>query len=444
MKPVIIVGGGWAGLATAIELCRHDVPVHVLDAGHALGGRARTVRINGQEIDNGQHLLLGAYHEFLGLLKVTGASETALFERRPMELLIRSHDHKPVHIALTSSPTPVNLVQGLRTSSGLSITERLQAVRFCMALVMSHFKLEHDMSMKAWLSNHHQPASLVETVWEPLCLAALNTHLNEASARVFLHVIEQVFAHKASDSDLLLSRTALGSAFPEPARRYIEKSGGRVQTRQRVTELTTEQGRITGVITNNQKHYCTHVVIALPPTSCARLLARQEVCTELVRQIGALPQAPICTVYVQYPPQVALDAPFIGLTGGTAQWLFDRRRQGQPGLISVVISGQGAHMEMRKSELCRKVIVELADYFPHWPAPVTTLAIREKKATFICSPEIQVLRPENAVPLSGVWLAGDFTATGYPATLEGAVRSGRSAATGVLRSLGVASHPLPR
>jgi len=444
MKPVIIVGGGWAGLAAGIELCRHGVPVDVLEAGHTLGGRARTVRINGQEIDNGQHLLLGAYHEYLGLLKVAGASESALFERRPMELLIRSHTHKPVHIALTRSPTPVNLVQGLRTSSGLSVTERLQAVRFCMALVMSHFKLEHDMSMNAWLSNHRQPTSLVETVWEPLCLAALNTHLNEASARVFLHVIERVFVHKASDSDLLLSRTALGSAFPEPAREYIEKSGGRIQTRHRVTDIVTEKGRVTGVIANNERLHSEHVVVAIPPTGCARLLARQNSCLDLAQQIDTLPEAPICTVYIQYPPQVDLDAPFIGLTGATAQWLFDRRRNGQPGLIAVVISGRGAHMEMHKTALCRKIIDELAAFFPHWPKPITSQAIREKQATFICKPEIQDSRPENALPLHGGWLAGDFTATGYPATLEGAVRSGRAAAAGILRSLNVTPQPLPR
>ena len=141
---------------------------------------------------------------------------------------------------------------------------------------------------------------------------------------------------------------------------------------------------------------------------------------------------PITTVFIRYHPYVRLDFPLYGLHDTLGHWVFDRGADGQHGLMSVVISGGGRHMEMDNETLVREVAAELAQLFPAWPRPLDHWVIREKRATFVCAPGVNALRPGAATPVTGCWLAGDATATGLPATLEGAVRSGLAGARQIL------------
>jgi hypothetical protein len=142
--------------------------------------------------------------------------------------------------------------------------------------------------------------------------------------------------------------------------------------------------------------------------------------------------APICTVYLQYPPAVTVEPPMSGLLGGLGQWLFDRRLCRQDGLLAVVISGHGEHEQLDNSDLGQRISDELAALYPHWPRPEKHFVIREKRATFVCDPDSDDYRPAHATATANAWLAGDYTATGYPATLEGAIRSGRECAATLL------------
>lgn len=425
---VIVAGGGWAGLAAAVELVRRGVRVTLLEAAPRLGGRARGIEHNGLCLDNGQHLLLGAYRDTLRLLDIVGVPASGVVERRPLELLYKAPNRPDIRLACPPLPAPLHLVTALLRAEGLTLGERLNALSLCRGLLTSGFTIEHDTGLATWLTHHKQSPALIRALWRPLCLAVLNTPVNEASTQVFLRVLQDVFTRSHDDSHLLLTRIGLGELFPEPAQRFIERHGGEIRLHHRAQGLIVENNIIRGVTVNGQAITADHVVLAIPPIACHRLLEPHPALQGIAQQLAAMDHEPICTVYLQYPPQTRLPVPMVGLLDTTAQWIFDRALYGQHGLMAVVISGPGPHMAVSKAELSTHVTTELALIFPHWPAPQHStgegIVIREKYATFSCRAHINALRPRAETPVYGLWLAGDHTDTGYPATLEGAVRSG--------------------
>lgn len=437
MRPVVIVGGGWAGLAAAIELTHHQVPVTLYEASQTLGGRARSVGEGDQTIDNGQHLLLGAYQEFLRLLQLIGVPESHVLDRQALTLQMFTPKAQTITLRTGRTlPAPLPLLIGLMSAKGLSLSERFATIRFCIALALSGFKLKDDLSVEDWLTQHHQPASVTRALWEPLCLAALNTPIAYASAQVFLKVLHDAFAQQRNYADLLFSRVSLGDVFPTPARQFIVQHGGRIEVGQRVNRLYIHEESVRGVTVGSSDVDAEHVVLAVTPVACQRLINTHPELGLLNEQLAHLSYEPICTVYLKYRADISIGRQMIGLIGGHCQWLFDHRQYNKPGCFTVVISGPGPHMVMRNEQLLNTVTTEIAAIFPHWPAAEHRYVIREKRATFSCAVDINHHRPPTQTPVRGLWLAGDYTNTGYPATLEGAVRSGVASARRVLEALG--------
>jgi squalene-associated FAD-dependent desaturase len=430
--PVVVVGGGWAGLAAAIELVYAGVPVTLIEAARQLGGRARCVRFGELRVDNGQHILLGAYREWLALLERIGLPEGQVVRRLPLQLDMRHPREPGLTLRTPALPAPLHLLAGLLVARGLSARERLAALRFGHCLARTRLSLAEDRSVARLLREHGQPPRLIRLLWEPLCLAALNTPIEIASARIFLGVLRESFRHRRHDSDLLLPITDLGSALPEPAQRYIEDHGGQVLLHRRVSGLRIERGVLQGVELEGGFLPARQLVLAVSPVMCRRLLSPHAAFAGIVDKLERLDHQPITTLYLRYPPGVRLPHPMLGLLDGHGQWVFDRGLAGQAGLMAVVISATGTHMELDNAALTAAVRQELADLFPHWPAPLDSLVIREKRATFASRVGVDGLRPAPATPVAGCWLAGDFTATGLPGTLEGAVMSGRACARGIL------------
>lgn len=440
---VIVVGGGWAGLAAAVELVRHGVPVVLLESARQLGGRARCAPFGEHRVDNGQHIMVGAYRETLALLTTLGIKESQVFLRRPLHLRMRSDARTEMRLTAPPLPAPFHLAFGLGTATGLSVADKLKTLRFWNELQRTGFALEHDISVAALLSQHGQPQSVTRNFWVPLCLATLNTPPQEASARVFLRVLQEAFGTRRCHSDLLIPRTDLGAILPEPAFDFIEHNGGTVMLGQRVTGIRLHKGQVTGVDLVGGEMKADHVILAVPHIACQTLLAPHEPLARISDQLAELATEPICTVYLQYPPKTRLPNDMVGLLGGAAQWVFDRTLCGQPGLMAAVISTDGPHMGLDNAALAQQVTAELTRCFPHWPRPERSLVIREKRATFACRVGSDKLRPSHATPIQGCWLAGDYTATGLPATLEGAVRSGLQCARHILAKSSVAGRDGP-
>ena len=420
----VVVGAGWAGLATAVTLTRAGIPVKLYESARQIGGRARRVPFRNLTIDNGQHLFIGAYRETLAIMETVGVDISKVLLRQRLQLISRYPDGRVFSLKAPHLPAPMHLLWSLLTAQGLSAQERWSAIRLGLKLKLGQLKLAQDISISKFLHQQNQPDSVNEALWHPLCLAIMNTHPQQASAEIFIRVLADAFLHQQKDSNLLYARTDLSDVLPDPAMDYIEQHGSQVQLGQRITRLEIDGERITGVWSENNFQAASQVVLALPPYASVPLLESQPELRALTSSLQQFDYEPICTVYLQYPESVQLPAPMLGLLGSIGQWAFDRQICDQPGLIAVVISSSGIHMDWPNSQLVDVISRELANLFPAWPQPSSTQVIREKRATFASLVNINQSRPANQTAIEGLWLAGDFTQTGYPATLEGAVRSG--------------------
>ncbi len=432
-QPVTIIGGGWAGLAAALELCAQNIPVELYESAPQLGGRARNAPFGNLTVDNGQHLLIGAYSETLRLLRMMGVEEQQVLRRARLTLKV-VEGGEALRLQPPPLPAPLHLAWALLTAKKLNAQERLRALQMCLHLLLSGFTLRQDISVAALLQQLRQGKTITRRLWEPLCIATLNTPIERASAQVFLRVLKDSFSRRRHDADLLLPRQPLGALFPQRAAHYLERQGARVQLRQRLESLHIHEGELQALTIADARHPCHDAIIATAPHTTARLLQGHGQLALLQRQISALGSQPITTIYLQYPEQHRLEEPMLGMSGTVCQWLFDRHDCGQPGLIAVVISAEGPHDKWNNEQLSAHVVKEIQTQFPHWPQPLQCRVIREKRATFECSVGIESRRPDNSTPIAGLWLAGDYTNTGYPATLEGAVRSGVECARQIIRS----------
>ncbi|MBI5439383.1 MAG: FAD-dependent oxidoreductase [Nitrosomonadales bacterium] len=289
-----------------------------------------------------------------------------------------------------------------------------------------------DITVTELLTKHGQDANLTQKLWEPLCIAALNTPIHKASAQVLLNVLRDALDRTRADSDMLLPRIDFTSLFPQRAANYVERRGGKVLTSCGVEAITPKDDCIELATAQGCMSF-SHVICAAPPTTAAKLLQPIAQLDSVVKQIEALQHQPIYTVYLRYPADVRLPHPMIGLHRRFSQWLFDKGRiAGQHGLLAAVISAEGIHQELSHEQLAQKVIAELREEFGIAEPPEWFRVIAEKRATFACSPNLQ--RPSQQTALPGLLLAGDYTAGDYPATLESAVLSGLRCVNLILHS----------
>ena len=444
-KHIAVVGGGWAGCAAGVELAAKGARVTLFEAARTLGGRARAVQAKEALLDNGQHIMLGAYADTLALLRRVGVRESDALLRLPLQMRYpagSAHDGTPLmDFVAPRLPAPLHMLVALLRAKGLEREDKLALARFTTSARWMDWGLNTDCSVAELLARFGQTPRLTRLMWRPLCLAALNTPLERASANVFLAVLRDSLGAKRKASDMLLPRVLLDALFPEAARRYIEDRGGNVQCGARVDAIAP-QGNGWRVSTGSEAVDVDAVVLATPAWQSATLLRPLPGAEALSAQLGAFAYEPISTVYLQYEPGLRLPLPFCALLddpahGAWGQFVFDRGQlgplgqaadRGQDGLLAVVVSAAGEAVGLDQDALAAAVAGQLAAAFrqPGLAQPRWTRVLTEKRATFACTPGL--VRPANATGLPGLVLAGDYTAGDYPATLETAVRSGTAAA----------------
>ena len=412
-----VIGAGWAGLAAAVELTAAGHQVEVFEASRVPGGRARAARIDGHTVDNGQHILIGAYTETLRLMRVVGADPDALLRRTPLRFEF------PGEFLMSAPrlPAPLHTAFALLLAQGLDWREKWAAIRLMQGLQASRFRVEPDISVSEWLERNKTPPRQRRFLWEPLCIAALNTPADRASAQVLANVLRDSLAGPRSASDMLLPQVNLSALFPEPATQFVSRCGGTMHLGRRINSIRREND---AWLIDDAGPF-TQVVIAVAPYHLANLVP------SLAPQAAHFEWEPIVTSYFTYPDTVRLPQAMLGVDAGLAQWLFDRGQLcGQHGLIAAVISARGRHLDLSTQQLERGIHTEIAGLVAGLPAPLAVQTITEKRATFACVPNLH--RPRSASGLPGLWLAGDYVAGDYPATIEGAVRSGVAAARKML------------
>ncbi len=434
-----VIGAGWAGCAAAMELARAGHGVTVFEAARTLGGRARRVERENTVLDNGQHILLGAYTETLRLIKLAGQDPAELILTLPLQMRYPA-DSGGMDFIAPRLPAPLHLAWALLRAQGLSFADKLALMRFSTAMRTMGWQLYHDCTVSELLLRFDQTEQLNRLMWHPLCLAALNTPPERASARVFLNVLrDSLGASRRRASDMLIPKTNLSALFPEAAARYLAQHGGDVRTGAKVSAL---QALPDGRWQLDDSASFDGVIVATSSVQAASLLqgvhdARLD---EAINRMQAFTAEAISTCYLQYDASVRLDLPFYALVDAPqqqhwGQFVFDRGQLDarQAGLLAVVISASGPAAEQGHAALTQAIAAQLAQVLQRaeLAQPLWTQLITEKRATFACTPDL--VRPGNASGMPGLLLAGDYTANAdrkhdYPATIEAAVRSGVAAA----------------
>lgn len=433
--PVAVIGAGWAGLTAALAVARAGLPVHLIEAATTPGGRARSLTLGDVPLDNGQHILVGACHATLAQMRSVGAAPEHCLQALPFGLRLFAPGQPLPALALEPrAPHLPGLALSLwRALPGQPLGSRVRAV--LGAGRMLRHPPRNDVSVQEWLEHHRQPPALVHALWEPLCLAIMNTPLRQASACIFQHVLAEALNRGADTARLLIPTRPLGALFPEPAIAELRARGGAVELGRRITRIEPSEGAGYRLHDRRGAHSNARaVILATAPSATVRLLPdtpELRATRQAVHQMGA---RSICTVYLRYARALSLP-PLQGLLDQHGQWLIPRALAGAPHWLAVVISAADDQPARTPDTRWREVALALQATFPGLGPPLHGHAICERRATLDARVGIDRIRPSSTTAWSGLYLAGDYLTPGLPSTLEAAVRSGLESAHKLLENL---------
>lgn len=445
-RPTVVVGGGLAGVAAAFALRERGRRVVLFERRPFLGGRAYSFRDpdTGAVIDNGQHVLVGACSRLRVFLGRIGSSATFRRQRR-LRLPILDGEGRRADLTAAPLPAPFHLIAGVLRYRHLDRAAR-RAVLTAARSLAGDDGPEDDVALGDWLADRGTPAAAVERFWEPVVRPALNAPVSTASLRLASILVRRALWDGPSAGALWLPTTGLGTAIGEPALRVLRAEGVDVRLGARTVALDLEGGRAAGVVlADGSRIAARHVISALPPEALDRLLAASG----LDSRYAAIGHAAIVNVYLWYDRAV-LSVRFAGTFDSPLQWIFDRSRllgsDAGGWCVGVSLSAADGLLEWPRERLVEWCDEALARLSParRRARLLGSAVVKEPRATFRADPGQGSRRPDPVTDVRGLYLAGDWTDTGWPATMEGAVRSGERAARAALaeRRLALQDQPV--
>jgi hydroxysqualene dehydroxylase len=446
---VVVLGGGFAGLAAAIALQEHRHQVTLLERRGVLGGRATSFpdTVTGEDVDNGTHLMIAGYEATLDLLRRAGASDLLIVQDN---LRIDWRDDRGwTSLDCPELPAPWHLLVGLLPLR-LPWRSRLDVLRFGLAARLG--RVPRGLTLAEWFRRTGQSEATRKLLWDPLATAILNETPERAAAVLFREVFREAFLRRRDAARLVFLRAGYGRLHERLAG-YLEARGGVVHRRALVESVEVEKGRARavhyvqraeskvdmrrGARAVSQRIEADAVVAAVPWSALPALVPEDFRTLPPFSSAARLRGSPIVSIEL-WLDRVVLDRPMAGLRETEVEWVFDKGRlygrEGVPQHLAFIVSAAGRAAPRPNAELAGVAEGALRRYFPGEMAEarvVRSLVLREPDATFVCDPEAEELRPGPDTPVRGLFLAGDWTDTGLPATIEGAVRSGRTAAARV-------------
>jgi squalene-associated FAD-dependent desaturase len=425
MKKCLVLGGGFAGLTSAVYLSKAGYKVELIEASPKLGGRAYSFKDEetGTEIDNGQHILMGCYKETLTFFEIINSLDKLDFQEN-LSINFIKENYKLFQLRASRLPYPLSLFSALFNYRAISISERILMLKLFLKLPFVSGKSLEKQTVLEWLESENQNENIRKTFWDFLSISALNTSPDKASAKVFLDVLKEVFLHGNKSASIILPKAGLTETYCTNSQNYIEDRDGIIHLSEKAEEIKIERNKIVKVKTGDRE-ICgfDYVISALPLYALNKIVSTDEYFYKPVLEYSS-----ILTIHF-WLKNNKIESTFYGLIGSPVHWLFNHGSH-----LTIVISDADDFMGLSGEELFTSTLKELNKYFGIKSEEITNYkVIKEKRATFIPSTKLLDKRPSSGTEIKNFFLAGDWIETGLPSTIESAVKSGRMAADNILQ-----------
>lgn len=434
---VLIIGGGLAGLTAAVDLSSRGVSVMLVEQRQHLGGRTYSFvhPETGDEVDNGQHLLMGCYHSTLRYLQTIGSLKFTDVQRN-LSIFFRHPDQRTDRLQAASLPAPLNVVVGLLRLTTLTFAQRLALVRVGRELLLrdpDNDTYLQSITVNRWLDNLKQSPETKKYLWDIIAIGALNDSTDRISAALFVKVLKSAFFGSRKNSSMVLPTVGLSSVLVDPAADFIRKHGGTIRLNTPIYHLECSGSSVTHVqLESGETIYPGSVISSVPYYDIPRVFRHPE--SIGLTGASAFVSSPIVTIHLWFDSHFVKEK-FTAMIDSPLHWVFNKtlmytKRSEGLMYLSIVVSGAHEMVDRNKDDIVQMAYDELKRFYPSASLStiVHSLVMKEKRATF--SPTVSVARhrPTHHTAIQNLFLSGDWTDTRLPATIEGAVQSGYAAA----------------
>lgn len=414
MKKVIILGGGIAGLSAASFLAAKGYQTEIIETSPKLGGRAYSFydQFSGYSFDNGQHIMMGCYKETLSFFELIGATGNITIQKN-LDIRFLKQGFKEYRLKASSAPYPFNLLSALLNYEAVSFQEKISFLKIFLKIPLYSSRDLKRISVKEWLLQENVSENAIKSFWEIICIGAMNTETELASAEMFIKILKEIFFKGRKNSLIIIPNSGLSDTYCNPAEEFITKNNGIISKGESVEGISMRNNKVINIKTDKRViEDFDFVISAIPYYSLKRIIP----------QIKELPfiYSPILSAQIILK-SAKLDDTFWGLIDSPVHWIFSKGTH-----LSVVISSAHKFVNLENDAIKKIILDELFEYTCIEEDDILSCRIlKEKRATFIPGNNILDKRPRVNTLLSNFYLAGDWVKTGLPATLESAVLSAR-------------------
>jgi len=433
---VSIIGGGIAGLSSAVFLAEKGYNVTLIESSPKFGGRVYSFfdKASGLQIDNGQHILASWYHNTFDYLKLIGTYDKLRFQKQ-LELTFADDNGVKYSLKASKLPPPLHLAGGIMGYKALALSDKLAIVRLVNKIKKDKYSEDELKSMNTdkLFELSSQTEKAIDYFWKPFIIAVFNAQPDSTSAYMFCNMIKLGFIQKGG-SELVLPKGYLSDIFVEPAIEYLKNKDAVVIPNKGISAIKINDNAVTELILEDNSSFKTDFYISAVPFFNFKSLFEGNDYSNNFGTMRELRASPIVNIHLKFDRDISsvLDADFAGMLNTSSQWVFKVTKD----QVCVVISSAAAVAEKTKEEIIRLAVDELKKCFPRfndYNNIIASRVLKEMRATFVPDKDSLNSRPESKTRISNLFLAGDWTNTGLPATIEGAVKSGKTAANQILK-----------
>ncbi len=426
MKKCIVIGGGFAGLSSAVYLSEQNFHVKLIETSPKLGGRAYSLTKNqfNDVYDNGQHILMGCYTNTLDFLNVIGTKHL-LEIQNSLSINFVKRGGEIFKLTAPDRFYPLNLLWAILNYKAIPLKARLKIIDFFLDLICCFPDDIQNYTVSEWLKIKKQDDHTIKSFWEILIVGALNTSPEKASAAIFADILQEIFLNGSDNASIILPKVGLSELFANPSKQYIESKGGQINCSEKLVRFEFGNDRVVKVITNKSVYEdFDYVVSAIPSNSLRKIIDDQSI----EPTIPSFNYSTILNIYL-WLNENPFTEKFYGLIDSKIHWVFNHGQH-----ISITISNAESYKYEDNTKILKEIYSDLEIFFPIFKSSfiADSMIIKEKHATFIPDIKSTYERKKINFNFENLFIAGDWTNTGLPSTIESAVLSGKNSAQNVI------------